>query len=137
MREQPDRAPSTNSAVAITRDEDNNGRHERALPPMPFSEAFSAAFREHSQMPPRSAPGDANARYAEPSHWLAPFSPRFPLARALFACETRKQLLICLRKAGQFHLKNRRIAFNSSHAIPFPCVSFHFDICLALLFGDS
>lgn len=61
MREQADRAPSTNSTVAITRDEDNNGRHERALPPMPFSEAFSGAFREcsRSQAPPRSAPGDA------------------------------------------------------------------------------
>lgn len=60
MHEQADRTPSTNSTVAITRDEDNNGRHERALPPMPFSDAFSGAFRECSQAPPRSAPGDAS-----------------------------------------------------------------------------
>ena len=62
LRVQADLAPSTNSTVAITRDKDNNGRHERALPPMPFSEAFSGAFRECSQAPPRSGPGDADRR---------------------------------------------------------------------------
>ncbi|KAG7200625.1 hypothetical protein KM043_001181 [Ampulex compressa] len=77
-----DPGPSTNSAVAITRDEDNNGRHERALPPMPFSEAFSGAFRERSQAAPRSGSDDAPGTPRLAPDWSLPRAAGRPLVES-------------------------------------------------------
>lgn len=54
MREKAGRAPSTNFAVAITRDEDNNGRHESALWPRCL---FLNSFEAPSVVPTNQSQG--------------------------------------------------------------------------------